>query len=149
VARQPTQAQLEKRPYPGKDWRAYQLSPHFTLGEFLHDQVTAPADATMRMCRHFAVSILEPLRARYGACVVVSGHRTPERNAEVGGARWSWHVWEWHPGEMGVDVTFQRGQPSEWGEAAKQGRAGGIGVYSAHLHVDSRPGRVTWSSPAA
>jgi hypothetical protein len=149
MARSPSQAALERRRYPGTSWQRYQLSPHFRLGEFFSLPQPQPPAATMRMCRHFAVSLLEPLRDRYGACVIVSGYRTPVHNAAVGGARWSWHVWDWHPGEMGVDVAFSRGQPSEWGAAAAQGRAGGIGVYAAHLHLDSRPGRVTWSSAAA
>jgi uncharacterized protein YcbK (DUF882 family) len=124
------------------------VSAHFKLGEFFPAGATQPPAAVMRMVRSFSVRVLEPLRERYGACVIVSGHRTPERNAAVGGARWSWHVWEWHPGEMAVDVVFSRGQPSTWGVAAARGSAGGIGVYSGHLHLDSRRGRVTWTSAA-
>ena len=115
----------------------------------MRDQRDAPAAAVMRMCRRFCLTVLEPLRDRYGPCVVISGHRTPARNRAVGGARWSWHVWEWHPGELGVDVTFRRGNPSLWAAAAADTPAGGIGIYRLHLHVDSRPGRVTWSSTAA
>jgi hypothetical protein len=148
VTRHPHPRRIAAQPYPGPDWRAYRLTVHFRLGEFFEAGASQPPAATMRMVRGFCSRILEPLRERYGACVVVSGHRTPARNAAVGGARWSWHVWEWHPGQMGVDVVFSRGQPSTWGRAAERGRAGGIGIYSGHLHLDSRPGRVVWSSAA-
>lgn len=143
------QPRLERRRYPPRDWRAYRLTVHFTLGEFVRDQPNAPSRDTMVMCRRFALLILEPLRRRYGACVVLSGHRSPARNAAVGGAPNSWHVWEAHPGEMGADVTFARGRPSQWGEAAADGPAGGIGLYRRHIHLDSRDGRVTWASTSA
>jgi hypothetical protein len=146
--RHPHQAALERKKYPGTSWRTYRVTPHFTLGEFFTSPADQPPAATMRQVRHFARTILEPLRDRWGACVIVSGHRTPERNVAVGGARWSWHVWEWHPAEMAVDVVFERGTPARWGADAARGRAGGIGVYSGHLHLDNRPGRVRWSSAA-
>jgi uncharacterized protein YcbK (DUF882 family) len=143
------QARLQRKRYPGPDWRTYRVSPHFTLGEFVHDQVHAPSRQTMEMVRQFAVTILEPLRHRFGAGVIYSGHRTAARNAAVGGARRSWHVWEDHPGEMGVDIGFARGRPSQWAEAAMAGPAGGIGMYRRHLHLDSRDGSQVWSSTAA
>lgn len=143
------QPRLQRKPYPGPDWRAYRLTVHFKLGEFVHDQHQAPARDVMVMCRQFALLVLEPLRRRYGACLVLSGHRTAARNAAVGGAPGSYHVWEAHPGKMGVDVTFARGRPSLWGEAAADGPAGGIGLYRRHIHLDSRDGRVTWASTSA
>lgn len=121
------------------------MSKHFMLGEFIRDQAEAPPARTVRMVAKFAEEVLEPLRERYGACTVVSGHRTPVRNREVGGAPHSWHVWEWHIGEMGVDVVFARATPPIWAEAAKRGPAGGIGTYRGHLHLDSGPRRL-WTS---
>jgi uncharacterized protein YcbK (DUF882 family) len=145
---QPLQSRLNRQPYPGADWRDYRLTPHFRLGEFVRDQQTAPTEEVMQLCRGFSLSVLEPLRDRYGPAVIVSGHRTPARNRQVGGAPNSWHIWEHHPGELGVDVVFQRGSPSLWAASAADTSAGGIGRYAHHLHVDSRAGRVTWSSPA-
>lgn len=142
------QARLQRQAYPGPDWRTYRLTAHFKLGELVRDQEHAPPPATMQMCRVFCVTVLEPLRRRFGACTVISGHRTPARNAQVGGAARSWHVWEWHPRELGVDVVFARGNPATWARAARDGHAGGIGTYSAHLHLDSRSDRVEWSSAA-
>lgn len=142
------QARLERVGYPVPDWRSYRLTQHFQLGEFIRDQSKAPSVETMRMARRFAIRLLEPLRSRYGPCAVISGHRTPQRNRQVGGAPRSWHVWEWHPGEMAVDVVFRRGNPSLWAAAAEETAAGGIGRYRAHLHLDDRPERVRWTSTA-
>jgi uncharacterized protein YcbK (DUF882 family) len=149
MTRKPSQAALNRRTYPGTSWRTYALTPHFHLGEFYTHPHAEPSRRTMRLCRHFAVTILEPLRDRYGACVIASGHRTPAENAMVGGALRSWHVWEWHPSDIGVDVVFARGTPAQWGEAAAQGHAGGIGVYAAHLHLDDRAKRTEWRSSSA
>lgn len=142
------QARLERRKYPTADWRGYRLTAHFTLGEFVRDQDTPPPVHVMKMCRGFCLRVLEPLRESYGPCVVISGHRTPQRNRAVGGARWSWHVWEWHPGEMGADVVFRRANPSQWAASAARGKAGGIGVYRAHVHLDDRRTRTVWHDDA-
>lgn len=142
------QPRIERQRYPGANWRTYRLSAHFRLGELVRDQADPPSEQVMVMCRRFCVRILEPLRRRFGVCVVISGHRTAARNRQVGGAPNSWHVWERHVPEMAVDVTFQRGTPHLWAAAAAQTPAGGIGVYRAHLHVDSRRQRTTWSSQA-
>jgi uncharacterized protein YcbK (DUF882 family) len=144
----PPQARLERRKYPGTDWKRYRVTPHFRLGEFIRDQEQPPEEHVMRQVRRFCIRILEPLRDRYGPCIVISGHRTPARNRAVGGARWSWHVWEWHPGEMGVDVVFRRGNPSQWSAAAAEGPAGGIGTYRGHTHLDDRSTRTRWWSEA-
>jgi uncharacterized protein YcbK (DUF882 family) len=142
------QARLNRQAYPGESWRRYRVTPHFRMGEFANDQVAAPTHATMLACRQLALGTLEPLRKRFGACTIISGHRSPAHNAQVGGAARSWHVWEWHPGEIGVDVVFRRGTPAQWADAAAHTEAGGIGRYSGHLHVDSRQARTVWRSDA-
>lgn len=140
------QSRLNRRSYPGDDWRSYMVTPHFRLGEFIRDQAEAPPKRVMLMCRAFSIRVLEPLRGLYGPGVIVSGHRTPAHNAHVGGAVMSWHVWEWHPGELAVDVVFRRGNPHLWSQAAEETTAGGIGIYRTHIHLDSRPDRVRWIS---
>lgn len=125
-------------------WQDYKVSSHFTLGEFIRDDDLVPSAARMRMVRTFARKYLEPLRRVYGAGYIVSGHRTPVRNREVGGAQHSWHVWEWHPGEMAVDVVFERGTPREWYATADQLHPGGLGVYTTHIHIDNRSYRARW-----
>src|SRR4051794_22518974 len=140
-----TSRPFRRRAYRTEDWQHYRVSAHFRLGEFIRDQTEAPPRATVDMVAHFAERVLEPLRQKFGRCIIVSGHRSPIRNREVGGAPHSWHVWEWHPGEMGVDVIFARATPPIWAEEASQGHAGGIGTYRSHVHLDSGPRRY-WSS---
>lgn len=140
----PTQTRLNRVKYNPVTWERYRVSPHFTLGEFFRDHPGAPSDVTMWMVRHFCINILEVLRDRHGVCVVVSGYRSRARNRAVGGAPNSWHIWESHPGEMGVDVAFKSGTPDQWAATAARTVAGGIGVYTRHLHVDSRDQRTTW-----
>jgi uncharacterized protein YcbK (DUF882 family) len=143
------QARLNRRPFPGPSWRDYQLTPHFRLGEFYaHDQAQPP-DWQMRACRTLCLEALEPLRRRYGLCIVISGHRSPARNAAVGGAPRSFHVYEWHPGVAAADVTFKRGRPALWVAAALQTSAGGVGRYRRHVHIDMRTERVSWASEAS
>jgi uncharacterized protein YcbK (DUF882 family) len=148
VTRHPPQSRIARRKYPGKDWRDYRLTAHFTLGEFFPPDSTQPPADWMHACRQLALLVLEPLRARYGVCIVVSGYRTPARNRIVGGAPRSFHVYEWHPGTAAADVVFRNGQPRQWGEAAAHTPAGGIGTYAAHLHVDLRSERTIWASQA-
>lgn len=136
------------RKYRTEGWQHYKVSTHFTLGEFIRDQREAPAASEVKRIAHFAGTVLEPLRERYGRCLIVSGKRSPTRNREVGGAPRSWHVWEFHEGGLAVDVVFARATPPIWAEAASKGRAGGIGTYRAHLHLDNGPRRY-WSSDAA
>lgn len=138
---------FKARKYRTEGWQHYRVSTHFTLGEFVKGQSEAPRWAEVSKCIRFANDVLEPLRARYGPCTIVSGKRTPTRNREVGGAPRSWHVWEFHSGGVAVDVVFRRGTPPIWAEAANAGHAGGIGIYRAHLHLDNGPRRY-WSSDA-
>jgi uncharacterized protein YcbK (DUF882 family) len=139
------QARLNRKPWPGPDWRAYRVTPHFRMGEFYDHQVGEPPTWQMHAVRNLCLEVLEPLRRRYGVAIVISGHRTPARNAAVGGAPRSFHVYEWHPGVAAADVTFKRGRPSLWAERAAATTAGGIGLYRRHLHVDLRSERVSWT----
>lgn len=69
------------------------LSGHFVLSEF-HRPGEVPPAAVVEALRALCVTILEPMRARYGgrAVAIHSGYRSPARNAAVGGAKSSQHL---------------------------------------------------------
>ncbi len=79
---------------------------------------------------------------------VTSGYRTPEHNAEVGGARGSQHL---HG--RAIDVSLNGLTPDQQQKVIDQflsdPRVGGFGYYprSNSIHVDVRPGgRTAWGS---
>lgn len=103
--------------------------------------------------------VLEPMRERWGLCVVVSGFRTPAYNASVGGAALSAHQYGEGRGldAVGADVRFARGTPASWAVHADQllrrryPPGGGLGTYhgaGAWVHVDTRSYLARWSGPA-
>ena len=88
---------------------------------------------------------LDPLRVKFGRCTVHSGKRSEVKNAEVGGAPQSRHLYHRFPLSPAADVTFLAGTPAEWARYARAlangyGR-GGVGRYSGHVHVDVGPRR--------
>jgi uncharacterized protein YcbK (DUF882 family) len=132
------------------------LSPHFTIEEFdCHDGTKVPKaaiPALKELCEH----VLEPMRAKYGSCHVLSGYRTVSHNQSVGGARHSQHIYEQHPHSVATDVRFATGAVHEWASGARwrfdsksrwtEKARGGCGEYlqSGFIHVDSGPRR-NWS----
>lgn len=131
------------------------LSKHFKIEEFdCHDGTKVPASAVpalKELCEH----MLEPLRGKYGPCKVLSGHRHREYNAEIGGARFSQHIYDDSPGSVAADLRFSKGTPKQWRRSARwrflakrvwrRSSRGGVGYYpvSGFIHVDSGPRR-TW-----
>jgi uncharacterized protein YcbK (DUF882 family) len=129
------------------------LSAHFVIEEFdCHDGTKVPASAIpalQELCEH----ILEPLRAKYGPCKVLSGYRHRSYNRSIGGARFSQHIYDDTPGSVAIDFTFRRGTPNDWARSAKwrfvtkwrwrKAKRGGVGTYpaSVFVHVDSGPRR--------
>jgi uncharacterized protein YcbK (DUF882 family) len=129
------------------------LSPHFTIEEFdCHDGTHVPASAIPAL-KELCLFVLEPMRAKYGACTVVSGFRTVAHNASVGGAKHSQHIYSQHPSSVAADVHFAHGSVADWAKGARwrystQPRwtvksRGGVGDYprSGFVHVDSGPRR--------
>ena len=116
------------------------LTPHFHVGEFdCRDGTPVPPTAhaaLRRLCEHY----LEPMRARFGVCIVVSGYRHRAYNDRIGGAPRSVHVYDEHPREVAADVRFARGSGADWADVADELAAPGVGRYSTFVHVDNRRG---------
>jgi Peptidase M15 len=143
--------QVQRKAFWAKD-NNNQLSQHFRAGEFhCHDGSYSPISARpamIRLCKTF----LEPMRAKFGACHVLSGYRHRLYNARIGGARHSQHVYEDGYESVAADLRFARGTPAQWVAFAKTLRSknkghGGIGRYdrSGFVHVDNRGYSATWS----
>lgn len=130
-----------------------QLSPHFKATEFFtHDGSACPIVARpgmVRLCQVF----LEPLRAKFGPCLVLSGYRHELYNARIGGARHSQHIYEHDFESVAADLRFQKGSPALWAAEAKRLRLtknhgdGGVGQYnkSGFVHVDNRGYAADWT----
>ena len=111
------------------------LSPHFSRSEFdCPDGSRATPDRTL-------IASLEALRAiKRGAPLrIVSGYRSPAYNTQIGGARYSQHMYN-----RAADI------PYGYAGVTDAKRAGFTGIGISHdgrfaVHVDVRPGPVvTW-----
>lgn len=122
------------------------LSPHFRLREFHETQTGAmPPTRVIPGLQALCAEVLEPLRARFGRCTVISGYRTRAHNVAVAGAPHSYHLYE-EVRRPAADVWFARGTPAEWGrEAEHLLQHGGLGVYAGHIHVDLRGFKARWT----
>lgn len=150
-------------PYPLKVWRSRKLAnrypdgkvaAHFRYQEFYcHDGTPIPAsDQNLSGLRRHCLIVLEPMRAKFGACHVLSGYRHRAYNASIGGASQSRHIWEEHRMEPATDLVFATGTPEQWAGFAAQlaavsGFGAGIGTYRTmgFVHVDLRPVATRWS----
>lgn len=120
------------------------VTDHFDTVEFrCHNGVAVPR-AALAPLRALCVDLLEPLRAEYGVVYVISGHRTREYNAGVGGAPRSQHVYGEHGYGVAADIRCANGTPRQWHAFLDRRGAGGLGLYPAHVHVDNRRDRARW-----
>lgn len=130
-----------------------QLSKNFSVQEFYtHDGSVVPLlarNGLVRLCKEF----LEPLRAKFGTCLVLSGYRHELYNRQIHGARHSQHIYEHTFESVAADVRFDKGTPAAWATEAmilrtkKRGGKGGIGTYlrSGFVHIDNRNWKADWS----
>jgi hypothetical protein len=126
---------------------ALRLSAHFVLAEFhcKDPQRTPVPAAAVPALRRLVREALEPMRTKFGVCTVWSGFRTDAKNAQVGGAANSQHLYHRTPKDVAADVTFAQGTPGDWAaEADRLLPQGGVGRYPTFVHVDNRPTRARW-----
>jgi len=125
------------------------LSKNFTIEEFDCTDGTDVPTAAIPALEELCVHMLEPLRAKYGPCTVLSGHRATNYNRSIGGVQFSQHIYDQSPGSVAADLRFARGSVRQWAASArwrfntksvwhKRGR-GGSGRYmeAGFIHVDS------------
>ena len=129
------------------------LSPHFKADEFYcHDGSAPPIRARpgmVRLCEVF----LEPMRAKFGSCLVLSGYRHELYNASIGGARHSQHIYSHDFESVASDLRFEKGTPAQWALHARMIRKsknkdrGGVGRYdrAGFVHVDNRGYKADWT----
>lgn len=129
------------------------LTLHFKATEFFtHDGSACPIVARAGMVR-LATVFLEPMRAKFGACLILSGYRHELYNASIGGARHSQHIYEHDFESVAADLRFATGTPAKWAAYARLLRTsrnrghGGVGRYdrSGFVHVDNRGYKADWS----
>jgi uncharacterized protein YcbK (DUF882 family) len=129
-----------------------QLSPNFRATEFYTHDGSAPPilarPAMVKLCKDY----LEPMRAKFGTCFVLSGYRHELYNQRIGGARFSQHVYEYNYESVAADLRFAKGTPAQWAAYArtlrsKRGGKGGVGRYdrSGFVHVDNRSYKADWN----
>lgn len=119
------------------------LSANFSLREFMCRDGTPVPDPLLPFLNELVDHVLQPIRAAWGApLIVISGYRTPEHNARIGGAAKSTHMFK---GAAGADIQpiFLDAVPNLHAlvlDMRKQGRLprlGGLGEYPNWIHVDT------------
>ena len=97
------------------------------------------------MINEDALDRLQTLRERLGRpMLITSAYRSPEHNANVGGARNSFHM-----RGTAFDVRMDNHDPHEFEAAARACGFTGFGYYprSGFMHIDTRPDPFTWGEP--
>ena len=89
------------------------------------------------------IPLLVAGRWEFGPCTITSGYRNDAHNKAVGGAVTSGHLYG-----GAADVKFKHGTPLEWYTFYDSMYVNGIGlgIYSAHIHVDCREVKARWDS---
>jgi len=136
------------------------LSPHFTFDELTRTGQTAlqtvnrqEAQACIPALTALATTVLEPIRARFGAVKVNSAFRGPALNAAVNGSKTSQHLTGQAadivvPG-VALEVVFgwivkESGIP--FGQAILEGPGGKVAWIHVSLGVPWRPEGKSWQA---
>jgi hypothetical protein len=125
-----------------------QITKNFNLKEFAcHDGSPVPAKAHGAI-RRLCLAYLEPMRAKFGSCTVLSGYRHKAYNRRIGGASQS-HIYDLDP-SPNAGQSYVRGNPvivNAVGPETGYGKGGGFGRYdrSGFVHCDNRRYNSNWS----
>lgn len=116
------------------------MSEHFQSREFeSKDGRKSPYPLVVQQGLY---DLLEVIRSEFGRPIVInSGYRSPERNAQVGGAKNSYHV-----KGMAADIRPCHGKDfdKELGRLktiCNRHCDGGVGFYPTFVHIDIGPNR--------
>ena len=118
-----------------------QLTTHFSLVELAErgdpDAGQKMPGEVYRDLLDLAQHVLEPIRQQFGPLTITSGYRSPEHNAEVGGASGSKHLL----GQAADIAATDDMQIKIAAFATSLPKLGGFGIYpgSGLVHVDIRP----------
>lgn len=86
------------------------------------------------------VELLQKIRSHFNKSVkITSGYRTATHNKKVGGTKNSYHLVG-----MASDIQVTGTHPILVAMYAEKLNAGGIGVYSNFVHVDTRQKKSRW-----
>lgn len=128
-----------------------QVSRNFTLIEFTKGRVTPTVEQYGSIVT--AARWLERLRESVGPIIISSGLRSAERNAGVGGADRSYHLY-WGPGIWAVDIVSPKLNPLAladacvkvggfdsviWERADRPWPARGVNDGAPWVHVQGSP----------
>lgn len=114
------------------------LSAHFRVEEFA---CRDGSDAILVAPR--LVMVLESIRTHFGSAVVInSAYRTPQYNANEGGAAHSQHCYG-----TAADIVVRGKTPAQVAAYARQLMPdwGGVGKYASFTHIDVREIKADWT----